>query len=410
MKSIKCPRCGLVCWSGNEFCQRCEQKLWPGVEEPHEAGGNFSQGAQGGPQQAGPTPQPSGKLRFCKVCYFAHARTAEACPNCGHQGVPTLITNGIRKAVTILLVLLLFMTLMGAWRYYSVASRTDADMAAQYGIVETTVREQPQKPWFWSLFRSKPTVEEIFEHNVEASGGARVLRSITGLSAAGEISLVNRATAQSPQQVFANGRIMIQSKAPDKAATEMEVTTYGSGGTKQKVRRGFDGARGWEYVERTVREPGTAGPVTKKELREIVGADLEQMKHFGVTTGVMRLKDEYSSLLLLGQQKVGRELSTGAPTGARECYVVRGLNREKKFETFYFDIENGLLTRIDFEAEKDGETLILESYLEDYRDVGGVKLPFKLSYKIKELMITLRFNEFNLNPSLSDSIFALPVY
>ncbi|HEX8685042.1 MAG TPA: hypothetical protein VF654_01035, partial [Pyrinomonadaceae bacterium] len=98
----------------------------------------------------------------------------------------------------------------------------------------------------------------------------------------------------------------------------------------------------------------------------------------------------------------------GAKEFDRECYVVRGLNRQDKFETFYFDIDTGLLLRFDFEAKgPDGPTTI-ETYPDDYKDVEGVLLPYRLAFKADDLWMTVVFNDFKLNETVLDSAFEAP--
>ena len=407
MKSIKCPRCGLIGWSdAGSSCRRCEAPLGPDAEQTESARANFSSGAYGGGGAAG-GGAAAGALNFCKVCHFPHARTAEACPNCGHQPVLSLVAKGIVKAAAVVFVVLLLVSLYASWSYQSRRAAVEAHIAAEYGIVDTTVHQQPQKPWFWSLFRSKPTVEEIFAHNTEVSGGARAFQSATSQRATGEISVVSHTKFGYYGSSSVMGKVVMQAKAPNKVETELEITVSGID-AKQIVRRGFNGTRGWEYSERYVREPSSRTPVMKRELREITGPDLEQLKHLAPATGMTRLKDNYSSLLLIGQEKIGQDIDSRLTFGEREAYVVRGLNKENKFETFYFDIETGLLSRLDFEADRDGEVSTIECYLKDYRDVGDLKIPSTITYKIKDALVTIVFKEFDLKAFIDDSVFEMP--
>ena len=67
-----------------------------------------------------------------------------------------------------------------------------------------------------------------------------------------------------------------------------------------------------------------------------------------------RLQDLSSSLSLTGKEKVGE----------REAFVVQSRAGDEKW---YFDIESGLLLRHG------------DSFFEDYREVEGFKLPFKIT-------------------------------
>jgi hypothetical protein len=202
-------------------------------------------------------------------------------------------------------------------------------------------------------------------------------------------------------------KIVTYAKAPNKMLTEMEMRTslYDRG---TLVRRGFDGERGWEYVERYVTEPGQSKPAKRGELREFGGAELEEAKRYAGSLGLIRMEDEYTSLVMLPNQKVSPRDYFGAKEFDRECYVVRGLNRDNKFETFYFDVDTGLVARFDFESQGPDGPVTVECYPDNYREVDKVTLPFRMSFKMKDIWMTVLFDEFKLNEPIPDSTFAPP--
>lgn len=132
------------------------------------------------------------------------------------------------------------------------------------------------------------------------------------------------------------------------------------------------------------------------------------MKHYASATGLVRPADAYGSLVMLPNQKVTTREFYGLKEFDRECYVVRGLNAEKKFETFYFDIDTGLVVRFDFDAQgPDGPTTV-ECYPDNYREADKVTVPFRLSFKVNDLWMTVFFEEYRLNEPIDDSAFAPP--
>jgi len=85
------------------------------------------------------------------------------------------------------------------------------------------------------------------------------------------------------------------------------------------------------------------------------GLGLEIARDGAVFNKQAKLKQLYPSAILIGKEKVG----------GKEAYVVR-----MGFEKWFFDAEGGLLLR-------KGNT-----YYDDYREVDGVKLPFKMREEV----------------------------
>ena len=417
----RCQLCGTPDFAGVTTCKRCGAERRAGFEPGHAP-------QPGRAEERGERPRPRTAPRAvptkgCPTCLAPCAASANSCPHCGHR------FPGFRaRYVVVPVVMLLVMALFAAVRYFDEKApetrlrNLQAGIAAPYnfvdpasGLVDTEVRPTPQKPWFSSWFRSKPTAEEIFEHHLEVSGGAEAVARIKSHRSTGTLTF---SAVQTPGTFYYGGggrqlpppaKIVTHAKAPDKILTELEI---GPGAMpaeqRRSVRRGFDGRRGWEYVERYVYESGSSQPVRRAEMREFEGAELEQAKQYAGAGGLVRLVGQYSSLVMLDNRKVSSARYYGLKEFDRECYVVRGLNRENKLETFYFDIDTGLLLRFDFEAQgPDGPTTI-EAYPDDYKEVEKVVLPFRLAFKAEGIWMTVVFNEFKLNATILDSAFEPP--
>ena len=93
-----------------------------------------------------------------------------------------------------------------------------------------------------------------------------------------------------------------------------------------------------------------------------------------------KLKELYPSAVLMGKEKLG----------AKDVYVVR-----MGFERWYFDAEGGLLLRR-------GNT-----YYDDYREVDGIKLPFKTRDDVFSGMgLIYQINEIKHNGTIDAAKFA----
>jgi hypothetical protein len=412
MENIKCPFCGMVDCAGAMLCKRCGAKIVP------DGGEQFnSVRVEPGNLPGNVVPQASHRLKPCPICFAPCAESARACPHCGHA-LKRNVADVAKWVGFALLPLVLIGSLFLALRFYAEKAAevrlkdTKREMAERYGIVDTTVQPQEQKPWFWSLFRSNPTVREILEHNEEAVGGREAILGVKSERMNGEFYIVDRSTQASSAYVANSGKIVVQAKSPNFIVADMEFkrNTYSKkgGNAVGLVRLGFDGARGWEYTERYFDEPGFATPVKRGELRMLDAPELGRLRSHTEALGLVSLKDKFRSFRLDGREKVGVEVSSGFDVLGREAYVVRGTTLDNETETLYFDIETGLLARLDFTEGTGNNRVAVECYPQDYRQVGKLKLPFTLAYKIKETRITIRFDNINLNTDVADSAFLMP--
>ena len=124
------------------------------------------------------------------------------------------------------------------------------------------------------------------------------------------------------------------------------------------MKKGFDGETRW------VQTP--AGTFTDSSPQEI--AELE------------RDADAYSR----GENPEffdSLKLENKAWLSGRDVYVIEGKPAKGPAEKLFFDVESGLLLRWDMARRRqDRRTVFVKIHFDDYRDVGGVKLPFKLRF------------------------------
>lgn len=102
-------------------------------------------------------------------------------------------------------------------------------------------------------------------------------------------------------------------------------------------------------------------------------------------------------MVLKGTEKVnGRDAyvieSTAAAGPAKMC----------------FDMQSGLLLRMDSEHEIAGNKTTVEEYYDDYRDVNGVKMPFAYRQKNSQYDYTIKYDEIKHNADIADVKFTKP--
>ena len=167
-----------------------------------------------------------------------------------------------------------------------------------------------------------PSVDSILEKYIEASGGLRALQKITSRVSKGTVELTS---------LGLTGTVEFFEQAPNRSSEIIDAPGIGV------MQRTFDGTRGW------LQDP-------LQGFIRFTGMGLEIVKDEAAFNKQARLKELYPAPVLIGKEKLG----------ANEVYVVR-----MGFEKWYFAVEGGLLLRR-------GNT-----YYEDYREVDGLKLPFK---------------------------------
>src|SRR5262245_65482647 len=93
----------------------------------------------------------------------------------------------------------------------------------------------------------------------------------------------------------------------------------------------------------------------------------------------------------------------------REVYVVEGQPARGPNETLFFDVKDGLLLRWDM-VRKDPKrgNVFVKVHLEDYREVDGVKVPFKVRFAFESFDINVKIDELKHNVEISDNLFKKP--
>ena len=215
-----------------------------------------------------------------------------------------------------------------------------------------------------------PTVDEILDKYVKAIGGKEALEKVT--------SRVGKGTFELPA-FGASGTIETYAKAPNKTAMTIEIGGFG------KVENVFDGTKGW-----------SADP--QSGLRELSGVELAMTRRDADLYRSLKLKSQYTKLEVTGKEKVGDS----------EAYVIVGTPAEGKPEKMYFDVSSGLLIRLDVEAETPQGAMAFQVYLQDYKPVDGVKVPYTLRRESEAFGMLIKYTEIKHNVAVEDTKFNKP--
>lgn len=215
-----------------------------------------------------------------------------------------------------------------------------------------------------------PTAKEVVEKYVKAIGGRDALLKYKSRFETGTMEL-------SPMGV--KGTFESFARSDNRVLTK--VTLDGVG----ELLEAFDGTVAW-----------SSNPVQGSRVKE--GKELEQTRRNSNFARDANLENAFSSLIVRGVEKVGD----------RDTFVVVGSTDGLPDEILYFDVENGLMLRRDSIVIAPEGQQALSTFLEEYREVGGIKTPYKTRVKTPAFEITSITSEVKFDIVIEDSKFARP--
>ena len=237
-------------------------------------------------------------------------------------------------------------------------------------VVAAFAQGSPQKPAPDVKSAALPSVDQILDKYVQAMGGKAAIEKQTSRVSKGTFEIA---------AFGATGTAEIFEKAPNKTASVVNVAGFGV------VQEGFDGKAGWAV------DP-------QNGARDKTGAELASAKLDAEFLKPVKIKQLYPKIVVKGKDKVGE----------KEVYVLEATPVESSVETWYFDTQTGLILRQDMEREGPQGKQAVQSFLDDYRDVDGIKIPFKLRQVTSAFTIDIKIEEVKHNVPIDDAKFNKP--
>jgi hypothetical protein len=210
-----------------------------------------------------------------------------------------------------------------------------------------------------------PPAEQIFAKYADALGGAAAIGKLSTRVEKGTVDLSGR---QFP--------IDILSKSPGKRLSVIHLPNGDS-------MTAYDGTSGWTSAPH--------GPVREIPAPEVASAQLEADLQLP-----LHLKQFFS------------DLRTGKPEkiGDHDVNVVSGLSAGQPAAKFYFDEQSGLLLRVLRYVDSPLGRNPTQIDYADYRDQGGVKVPFQRTIARPGSHFTIRIEQAQNNVPVDDAKFA----
>jgi photosynthetic reaction center cytochrome c subunit len=218
----------------------------------------------------------------------------------------------------------------------------------------------------------RPSIDQILDKYIQALGGAQRVGALTSFLARGTSTGYGPEGSKRPVEIFA--------KAPGQRTTIIH-TDNGDNATA------FDGRTGW-----------VAAPLRPVPVLALSGGALEGA----------RLEAELSFPARIKQTLVNWRVGFPTTINDRDVQVVQGTTAGGAIATLYFDAESGLLVRLlRFSNSVVGRTPTQIDY-SDYRDVSGIKMPFRWTMTWLDGKENFELSEIQTNVPIDASKFAKP--
>ena len=221
-----------------------------------------------------------------------------------------------------------------------------------------------------------PSADQILDKYIQALGGAQRLAGVKSFIASG--------TSVGYEGLGGGGQFLICGKAPDQRMVQIVFKDHPERGNST---RAYNGSAGWIKSPR-----GLLGEY------ELAGGELDGL----------RLE---AQLAFPGQIKqVLTNLRAGNPDSINgsDVDVVQGTGPRGVLATLYFDKQSGLLVRMVRYGRSPVGRVPVQSDYSDYRDVGGVKFPFKYTFSWLDGRDAFQLTEVKTNVPIDPAMFGKP--
>jgi photosynthetic reaction center cytochrome c subunit len=240
-----------------------------------------------------------------------------------------------------------------------------------------------------------PPAASILDRYIEAAGGAQRLAGLT--------SFVGKGTSVGFGGFGGGGAAEIVAKGPDKRAT---IILFKEETGRGDQIRTYDGSAGW------VRTP--LNVLGEFQLR---GSDLDGARFDAQLSFPGQIKQILTNLKTgpptsitdLGAPSSQTSLQQNVTLGQTHVVdVVQGTGPRGLLVTLYFDRQSGLLLReLRFGVSPIGRVPTQIDFA-DYRDVNGIKFPFRITYAWLDGRDSIVLNEIQTNVAIDEAKFGKP--
>jgi outer membrane lipoprotein-sorting protein len=218
------------------------------------------------------------------------------------------------------------------------------------------------------------TADEIVKKALDARGGLSKIKAVQSERITGRVSF-SKGT---------DGTFVVELKRPQKMHVEISVDG-------QKIIRVYDGKSGW--MLNPFSEAKEAQPLSADDLKDIS----DESDFDGPLVDAKEKGNEIAF--------VGKELLDDKPV-----YRLRLTNKNGDVRFYIFDAKTYLLIKWEGKRKTGEEELPWESYFSEFREVQGLKYPFRIDQgspgtDVKEVLMA---EKIEIDPSIDESRFGKP--
>ncbi|HZP49477.1 MAG TPA: photosynthetic reaction center cytochrome c subunit family protein [Vicinamibacterales bacterium] len=221
-----------------------------------------------------------------------------------------------------------------------------------------------------------PTVDQILGKYMQALGGEQKARALT--------SFVAQGSGSGFGGFGGNTRVELMAQFPDKRATYI---TYPDDPKRGDSTRTFDGHTGWLTT-----------PLAVVHKYELTGSELDGAKVDAELSFPYQIKTALTNL----------HVGPVATIKDQDVQILQGTGPRGMIVTLYFDKTSGLLTRTVRYGRSPIGRLPTQIDYADYRDVNGLRLPFRLTFSWLDGRDTFQLTSIDVNAKIDPAKFGEP--
>jgi hypothetical protein len=240
-----------------------------------------------------------------------------------------------------------------------------------------------------------PSPESILDKYIQASGGAQKLGALK--------SFAGKGTSVGFGGFGGGGDVELLAEAPDKRAT---IILFKEATGRGDQIRSYDGHTGW------VRTPLNVLGEFQLSGGDLDGARLDAQLSFPgqIKQSLTNLKTGPPGTIKdlpapTSQASLQKDVTLGQ---THDVDVVQGTGPRGLLVTLYFDRKTGLLLRELRYGNSPIGRVPTQIDFADYRDVDGIKLPFRITYAWLDGRDSIVLNEIKTNVSINEQKFGRP--
>jgi hypothetical protein len=210
------------------------------------------------------------------------------------------------------------------------------------------------------------TVDEVLKRLVEAIGGTAANKAVNSRVTKGTLDITG---------VSRGGSFESYAVAPNKSFSIIQAHPLGT------VKLGFNGRTGW-----------TTSATGKRLMK---GVELARLQRDSDFYAWLNMKTVYAKVTLPGMSKIGY----------RDVYVLELQPATGAVEKLYIDAKTFLPVRINSVSMVGAVSEQVETYLDDWKEVDGIKYPFTISERFSKLTLMFTVKEIKHNVQIDARMF-----